>query len=84
MIWGAGTKGVTFLNAVGESGIEYAVDLNPRKHLSFIPGTGQQVVSPSFLREYRPDVVLVMNPIYRDEIEDQALGVGIAPEVLTV
>ena len=84
VIWGAGAKGVTFLNAVGESGIEYAVDLNPRKHGRFIPGTGQQVMSPLFLREYRPDVVLVMNPIYRDEIEDRALGLGIVPEVLTV
>ena len=84
VIWGAGAKGVTFLNAVGESGVEYAVDLNPRKHSRFIPGTGQQVVSPSFLREYLPDVVLVMNPIYRDEIEDQMRGLGIAPEVLAV
>lgn len=84
VIWGAGAKGVTFLNAVGDSGIEYAVDLNPRKHSRFIPGTSQQVVSPAFLREYRPEVVLVMNPMYREEITNHTLSLGFAPEVLTV
>lgn len=69
VIWGTGSKGVTFLNMVDSSGlIQYAVDLNPRKQNMYIPGTGQKVVSPDFLRDYWPDKVLVMNPIYIEEI----------------
>jgi SAM-dependent methyltransferase len=81
VVWGAGAKGVTFLNAVGEKGIEYVVDLNGHKHGRYISGTGQQVVPPAFLREYRPDVVLVMNPIYRNEIRDQIWSLGMKMEV---
>ncbi len=51
-LWGAGAKGVTFLNAVaGGGGIDLVVDLNPRKQGRFLPGTGQKVVSPEQLRD---------------------------------
>src|SRR5690606_18387603 len=33
VIWGAGSKGVAYLNSLGDAaGIEYAVDINPFKH----------------------------------------------------
>jgi len=71
VIWGAGSKGVTFVNALGISPrqIEYIVDINPRKSGRFVPGTGQCVVEPDFLREYHPRTIIIMNPIYRREIE---------------
>jgi len=47
-------------------------------------GTGQQIVSPTFLREYRPDVVLVMNPIYRDEIQRDLARLDVSADVVTV
>jgi len=84
VVWGAGSKGVTFLNAVGEEGIEYVIDLNSNKHGRYIPGTGQRVVPPAFLQEYRPDVVLVMNPIYRDEIQSQLGSLNVTVELLPV
>jgi hypothetical protein len=72
VIWGAGSKGVTFLNLVdkGEK-IKYAIDLNPRKQQKYIPGTGQKVVSPEFLKNYQPVEIIIMNPIYVDEIKRQ-------------
>jgi SAM-dependent methyltransferase len=71
VVWGAGSKGVTFLNIFKDyQQIEYAVDINPMKQGMYIPGTGQKIVPPEFLREYRPDVVIVMNPIYRREIRN--------------
>ncbi len=80
IVWGAGSKGVTFLNALGERGeIEYVVDVNPRKQGKYVAGTGQRIVPPGFLREYRPDVVIVMNPIYRTECEEIAERVGVRP-----
>jgi len=50
----------------------------------FMAGTGQQIVSPTFLREYRPDVVLVMNPIYRDEIQRDLARLDVSADVVTV
>lgn len=79
VVWGAGSKGNTFLNTVGE-GIQYVVDVNPRKQGRFVAGTGQPIVSPEFLKEYRPDLVVVMNPIYRDEVRRTTEDLGLQPE----
>jgi hypothetical protein len=36
------------------SGIEYVVDINPRKAGRSVPGTAQKIVPPEYLRDYRP------------------------------
>ncbi len=72
VVWGAGSKGVTFLNALKNSQIEYVVDVNPHKQGMYIPGTGQRIVPPEFLQEYRPNFIIVMNPIYKGEIQEVA------------
>jgi len=78
VIWGGGSKGVTFLNVLGaDSGIEYVVDLNPHKQGKYVGGTGQRVVAPEFLRELRPTDVLVMNPLYEKEIADSVRALGL-------
>jgi hypothetical protein len=50
----------------------------------FMAGTGQQIVRPAFLREYRPDAVVIMNPIYRDEIAQDLAVLGLQPALMTV
>lgn len=83
VVWGAGSKGVSFLNMLPRKiGIEYLVDINPRKLGKFIPGSGQKIIPPEFLRSYRPDVVIVMNPNYRDEIAGMAREQDLAVEFL--
>jgi len=72
VVWGAGSKGVTFLNTLKNLQIEYVVDINPRKQGMYIPGTGQKIVPPEFLRDYQPDIIIVMNPIYKSEIRQLA------------
>jgi hypothetical protein len=41
-------------------------------------GTGHPIVSPDDLREFKPNLVIVMNRVYRDEIirdlHDRALN----------
>ena len=70
-LWGAGTKGAMFLNTLTSSNaIDYAFDINPRKHNKFIAGSGQRIVSPNSLPHTRPDVVLVLNSAYETEIRD--------------
>ena len=71
VVWGSGSKGVSFLNvlAIDEHTVAYVVDIDTHKCGRFVPGTGQQLVPPGFLKQYRPDVVIIMNPIYQKEIE---------------
>jgi ABC-type Fe3+-hydroxamate transport system substrate-binding protein len=57
--------------------IEYAVDINPSKQNNFIAGTGQQIVSPEFLLNYQPDIVIVMNQIYKNEIQQTLNKLGL-------
>ncbi len=83
VIWGGGAKTVSFLNLIGAGdSIDWVVDINPGKQGSFIAGTGQPIVSPDRLVEIAPDVVVVMNPLYRREIEAQLGSMGLGPEVL--
>ncbi|MCA9931461.1 MAG: methyltransferase domain-containing protein [Anaerolineales bacterium] len=83
VIWGTGSKGVTFLNVLDpERIIQYAVDINPRKQGKFVGGTGQEIVSPDFLATYRPDVVIIMNANYKDEIGKMLQERGISAEIL--
>jgi len=83
VVWGSGSKGVSFLTTLGiRDEIEYVVDINPHKHGKYMPGTGQQIVPPTFLQEYRPDRVIVMNSIYQDEIARALREMGLSPELL--
>jgi len=69
VLWGAGAKGVSFLNMLKiKNQIKYVVDVNPRKQGKYIAGTGQQIVSPDFLIKYQPDIIIIANQIYQNEI----------------
>ena len=69
VVWGAGSKGVTFLNTI-ENGerVHCVADVNPHKQGRYVAGTGQKVVSSEETARLHPDTILVMNPIYKDEI----------------
>jgi SAM-dependent methyltransferase len=85
VLWGSGSKGVAFLTTLGiRDEIAYTVDINPHKHDHFMAGTGQRIVAPEFLRDYRPDVVIAMNPVYREEIQRALDDLGVGAELLTV
>lgn len=83
--WGGGSKCVSFLTTldIGDA-IEYVVDINPYKQGEYLPGTGQKVVAPEFLKQYRPEAVVVMNPIYRGEIRRCLETLGIEAELIPV
>lgn len=69
VVWGAGSKGITFVNAVpGAGDIGALVDVNPFKQGRFVPIHGTPVVSPGDLSARRPRSIIIMNPIYSDEI----------------
>ena len=84
VLWGSGSKAVALLSLLDkEVSLDYVVDINPHRQGSYMAGTGQQIVSPEFLQAYRPDLVMVMNPIYRQEIIRDLGMLGLAPKVVT-
>ena len=80
VVWGAGAKGVTFLNALtlGRDVVSAVVDVNPRKQGRYIPGMGQLIIAPADLSRYQLSSVLVMNSNYIDEI--RAMTRALAPD----
>ena len=86
VLWGGGSKGVAFLTTLGQSrdDIAYAVDINPLKHATFMAGTGQEIIAPESLQTFRPDVVIIMNPVYRDEVTADLAALGLSPEIYTL
>lgn len=84
-LWGGGSKAVAFLSALGpRKEVVCAVDINPRKANTFLAGAGQKIIRPDDLPGFRPDYVLVMNPVYRDEVAADLSQLGLAPTLLTV
>lgn len=82
-LWGAGSKGISFLNLLHvRDEIPFIVDINPRKRNKFITGSGQQIVPPDFLQEYQPNTVIIMNPIYKQEIQNTLTQMGLDVEIL--
>ena len=84
VVWGAGAKGVTFLNSLSilPQSIPYVVDINPRKQGMYTAGTGQQIMPPAFLKSFTPDTILVMNPNYGDEIRSEVTAMGLSSDIL--
>jgi hypothetical protein len=84
-VWGAGSKGVTFLNLVAAGrAVDHVVDVNPNKSGLHVPGTGQRVTGPEALRGQPLETVLVMNPLYVDEIRRTLEDLGSGATVIAV
>jgi SAM-dependent methyltransferase len=81
-VWGAGAKAVTFLALLGDAPVAAAVDLNPRKLGTFLPGCGLEVTAPASLASVRPSAVYIFNPVYRDEISSSLADMGLDAEVI--
>ena len=85
VLWGSGSKAVAFLTTLGIiDEVEHVVDINPYRQGCYMAGTGHRIVAPDFLKEFKPDVVIAMNAIYKDEIQKKIQNLGLAPEILTL
>lgn len=69
-IWGAGAKGVTFINLIDpfHQNINCAIDLNPNKQGKCIAGTGHPIIDYREIGTRNISTIIIMNPNYRDEI----------------
>ena len=82
-IWGSGSKCVALLSALGGNAAPDAiVDVNPHKYGKFLAGTGYEIRNPDVLATIKPDVVMIMNSIYTDEIGAELKRRGLTPELV--
>lgn len=82
-VWGSGSKCVALLSALGAHAAPDAiVDVNPYKHGRFLAGSGLEIRSPDVLTTLRPDVVVIMNAIYTDEIRAELAQRGLHPQLV--
>jgi len=85
MLWGSGSKAVAFLTTLGLNGeVSAVVDINPFRHGRYLPVTGHEIISPDALSTTPPDLVVIMNPVYRDEIRQMLRAQGCEPEIRCV
>jgi hypothetical protein len=83
--WGGSSKAVAFLTALDIGPDEaIVVDKNPFKQGRYLAGLGHQVHPPMTLREFRPELLVAMNPIYRAEIVEDLDGLGLSPSVVAL
>ena len=83
--WGSGSGAITFLNTLRiKEEIPYVVDINPKRQGKFLPLTGQQVVDPAFLTDYRPQMIIITNATYAAEIKQQVGAMGIQAEFMVI
>jgi SAM-dependent methyltransferase len=82
-IWGSGSKCVSLISSL-RMGPELTavVDINPHKHGKFLAGSGLEIVGPDALKGLRPDVILLMNSIYTEEVRNELNSRGLKPQLI--
>lgn len=78
-VWGAGAKGVTFVNLIDSKRelIDCVVDINPNKQRKFISGTGHPIVSYRDLPSRNVTIAILLNPEYKEENQSLIQNEGI-------
>ena len=71
--YGAAAKGNTLLNYAGVRPdlLPYVVDLNPAKQGKYLPGSRIPIVDEQYLRETRPDYILILPWNLKQEVMHQ-------------
>jgi SAM-dependent methyltransferase len=81
-MWGAGMRGINFLSRFADSGaVQQVVDINPGRQGIYLPVSAARVQAPESLIQLRPDVVILSNPGYEQEIREQLSGLGLDAEI---
>lgn len=85
MLWQGAAKTVGLLAALTRRDLVHsAVDLSPQRHGKFLPGSGLQVHAPEQLRQIDPQYIVLMNPVYVTEVQNQLDGLGVGARLLTI
>lgn len=83
-VWGMSTKGVNYVTNVDldASLITHCIDINSRRHHTFLPVTAHEVEGPDALLKTlgQPLAVIIMNPAYVAEIRQTCHDMGLRPD----
>lgn len=71
IVWGAGAKGVTFVNIMDPNCmyVSCIVDINPMKQNKYVSRTAHSIISPEQLDVFIGGDILVMNENYVEEVK---------------
>lgn len=84
-VWQGAAKTVGFLAALTRASLVHcAVDLSEQRHGRFLPGTGLVVHAPEQLKAIRPGHVILMNPVYVEEVRARLVEMGVETELCTI
>ncbi len=77
-VWGAGAKGVAFVNQVDPDArfVRGLIDINPVKQGRFVAKTGHRIFSPEEFGNSEAREIIIMNDNYKDEIQVMCAGSG--------
>jgi hypothetical protein len=76
---------VAFLRTLDRVGtVDAIVDVNPHRAGRFAPGLGMPISAPESLVQVKPDLVVIMNGIYRDEIGAKCRDLGLTAEMIAL
>jgi hypothetical protein len=82
VIWGSGSKGVSFISQVDpRDRIAAAVDINPFRDGRYLPGSATPIIAPQALVDLDPAHIIVMNPAYLAEITRDVRALGLDAEI---
>jgi hypothetical protein len=85
VIWGSGSKCVSFVTSLGiADAVAGVVDINPHRHGCYMPGIAHPVMAPEALLARPHGLIVAMNPIYRDEIESSVRALGLESPVVSL
>lgn len=85
VVWQGASKTIGVLTAIDMGqGIECAVDLSPGRQGRYLPGSGLAVRAPGVLPSLQPRHIVLMNPIYRAEVQQQLDQMGVRSNLWTV
>jgi len=76
-LWGAGSRATAFCaNLPDPTLVTGAIDLNPIRKGSFVPGVGIQTYTPDHLAGQSNLCIVVMNSVYCQEIKEKIADLG--------
>jgi hypothetical protein len=76
--WGAWARAVTFFGNFDCRGlIDVVIDINPIRRGKYLPVSALRVEAPSFIRRFKPAVILITNPTYKSEIQAHVARLGV-------
>jgi hypothetical protein len=82
VLWGSGSKATGFIQATRSAkNIDSIVDINPKKQGKYLPGFGHKIVAPDYLKSIFPRLIIILNPIYENEIIEVTRELGIKADI---